>query len=108
RTVYPSQNSSFNYLSLRFRLIGDDNTVSFVFQHKQIMIQTVLVQIPVTLCVLTRGKEVYAVEFCFCDYCTFINNNPVEFVANRSKSFSEVMLCVEPCNIPYLDEFNTV
>src|SRR5690606_26021727 len=72
------------------------------------MIQTVLVQVPVALRVLTRCKEVDAIQFCFCDNRTFINDNPVDIVTSWSKSLCEVMSCIESCNIPYLNELHTV
>src|SRR5690554_2461955 len=78
-------------LSFHCGLVGNHNAVSFVFHHKQVVIHAVLIEISVTLRMLTRSKQVDAVHFRFRHNGSTINDDPVQRKTCCCKSAREVV-----------------
>src|SRR5690606_2129411 len=97
-------------LSLHSRVCfhGKNNPVRFVFHHKQIVIHPVLVQITITLGVLSRSKQINRIDFGDGHNRTFVNDHPVDVLAFRYETFSEVVLSIEPLRIPDLHQADAV
>src|SRR5690606_32776360 len=95
------------YLPL-FALYRYHNAVCLLTQHKQVMIQTVLIQIAVSFRVLPRCEHVNAVQFCFGNDSTLVDDEPVDRIASRNKATGKVMLRVETVHVPNLDQLHAI
>src|SRR5690606_9495606 len=93
-------------LSLHSRISfhGENHTVGLPFHHEQAMVHAALVQVSVTLGMLTRSRHVDRVNFRHGHDRTFVNDHPVDVLAVRHETFSEVVLSIEPLRIPDLHQ----
>src|SRR5690554_4404122 len=80
----------------------NNNTVSFVFHYKKVMVHAVLIEISVTLRVLSRSKQVYAVHFRFRHNGSAINDNPVDSQPSCREPAGEIVFRVEAFGVPNL------
>src|SRR5690606_40934577 len=72
------------------------------------LIHPVLVQITITLGVLSRSKQINRIDFGDGHNRTFVNDHPVDVLAFRYETFSEVVLSIEPLRIPDLHQADAV
>src|SRR5690606_26039543 len=92
----------------RISFCGENHTVGFLLHHEQVMVHAVLVQVPVALGMLPRSEQINRIDFGDGHNRTFVNDHPVDVLAFRHETFSEVVLSIEPLRIPDLHQADAV